>query len=257
MSRIFVTGSAQGIGAETARQLIANGHEVVVHGRDQERTAAALEANPEALAAVTGDLASIEATRNLAEQANAHGPYGAIIHNAGVGGASPEHSTTTDGLDLLFHVNVVAPYVLTCLMPLAPRLIFLTSVIEKKGQLRIDDLQWTTRDWDGLQAYSDTKLHDSMLSFECAVRYPDVISNCVDPGWVKTRMGGPKASDPVETGAETQVWLATSVEPVARTSGQYIKRREVLTPNPLTQDADARRALVEELERITGLALPQ
>ena len=255
MSRIFVTGSAQGIGAECARQLIAMGHEVVLHGRTQERADAALAANPKAKAAVVGDLASIESTRALAEQAKAEGPFDAIIHNAGLGGGSDVREETADGLERIFHTNVVGPYVLSCLMDTAPRMVYLTSGLEANGVWNKNDLQWNTREWDGMQAYSDSKLHDSMLAFELAARHPEIVVNTVDPGWIKTRMGGPNAWDEVADGAETQVWLVTSDDTIAATSGQYVKRRELHEPNPIVEDPTARGELMAELQRITGLEL--
>ncbi|WP_297083179.1 SDR family NAD(P)-dependent oxidoreductase [uncultured Demequina sp.] len=256
MARIFITGSSQGIGAECARQLLDLGHEVVLHARDQSRVDATLQANPTATAVVTGDLASLEDTRALASAANEQGPYDVIIHNAGVGGGTPAAVMTADGLERLFQINVAGPYVLTALMPPAPRMIYLTSGLEADGAWTPEDLQWTSREWNGMQAYSDSKLHDSMLAFELAARHPEAIVSAVDPGWIKTQLGGPDAWDPVELGAETQVWLATSDDPVATTSGQYVKRREVHEPNPIVKDADARAELVAALERATGVALP-
>ncbi len=256
MARIFVTGASQGIGLETARTLAGLGHEVVAHARNDERADATRAALPGAKAVVTGDLASLASTRALAARANDEGPYDVIIHNAGLGGGSGDRVETADGLDRIFHTNVVGPFVLTCLMPLAPRMVYLTSGLEADGVLRLDDLQWLARPWNGMQAYSDSKLHDSMLSFELAARHPEIIVNAVDPGWIKTNMGGPNAPDPLHLGAETQVWLATSDDPVATTSGQYLKRRTVQTPNPATQDPAARAGLIAELESITGLALP-
>ena len=256
MARIFITGSTQGIGAECARQLLELGHEVVLHARDAARAEAAHGEHPGALAVVTGDLASIDQTEALASAANEHGPYDAVIHNAGVGGGASERSETEDGLERIFHINVVGPYVLTALMPVAPRMIYLTSGLEADGAWTPEDLQWTERAWNGMQAYSDSKLHDSMLAFELAARKSESIVSVVDPGWIQTQLGGPDAWDPVDLGAQTQVWLAISDDPVATTSGQYLKRREVLEPNPLVKDADARAQLIAELERITGIALP-
>lgn len=255
MARIFITGSAQGIGAECARQLLDLGHEVVLHARDDARAAAAMDANPGASAVVTGDLASIEQTRALASAASEHGPYDAIIHNAGIGGGAPERVETADGLERVFHVNVVGPYVLTALMSVAPRMVYLTSGLEADGVWTPEDLQWTRREWNGMQAYSDSKLHDSMLAFEVAARHPESIVSTVDPGWIKTQLGGPNAWDEVADGAETQVWLAVSDDADATVSGRYVKRRETHEPNPIVQDADARAALVAELERLTGVAL--
>ncbi|MFW7415523.1 SDR family NAD(P)-dependent oxidoreductase [Demequina sp. SO4-18] len=255
MSRIFITGSSQGIGAECARQLIALGHEVVLHGRDESRTAAALAANPGAAAAVTGDLASVDQTTALAAAANEQGPYDVVIHNAGLGGDAPEREVTADGIERIFQVNVVAPYLLTALMPVPRRAIYLTSGLEADGRWNPYDVQGSTRDWNGMQAYSDSKMHLSMLAMEIAARHPESAVNVVDPGWIRTNMGGPEAWDPVELGAETQVWLATSDEPAATASGRYLKRREELEPNPTVRDTDARAALVYELIKLTGVPL--
>ena len=256
MSRIFVTGASQGIGLETARTLLEMGHEVVAHARNGDRARASREALPGARAIVEGDLADLTSTASLAARANDEGPYDVIIHNAGLGGGSGERVETPDGLERIFQTNVVAPFILTCLMPLAPRMVYLTSGLEANGTFRVDDLQWLARPWDGMQAYSDSKLHDAMLSFELAARHPEIVVNTVDPGWIKTNMGGPNAPDPLHLGAETQVWLATSDDAIATTSGQYIKRRAVQTPNPATQDAAARAALVAALEAITDLTFP-
>lgn len=262
MPRFFVTGAGQGIGAETVMQLRKLGHEVVAHARNPERAeqvkaAHAVRKGHVGLAGVVvGDLADMTSTRELAGLANALGPYDAIIHNAGLGGGAPKRRESVDGLELVFHTNVVGPFILTCLMPLAPRMIYLTSGLESKGHLEVDDLQWVNRPWDGMQAYNDSKLFDSMLAFELAARHPAVFVNAVDPGWVQTNMGGPNAPDPLDLGAETQVWLATSDDPMAMESGRLLKRRTVRTPNPETLDPDVRATLIEELERITGLGLP-
>jgi len=256
MSRILITGSAQGIGAECARQLLSMGHDVVLHARSDERAEAARAANPGAAGCVVGDLASMESTRHLAAVANVEGPFDAVIHNAGIGGGGNGRHETVDGLERIFHTNVVGPYLLTALMPVAPRVIYLTSGLESAGRWTPVDLQWREREWDGMQAYSDSKLHDSMLSFEIAARHPESIVNVVDPGWIKTKLGGPDAWDPVEEGAETQVWLATSDDELATASGRYVKRREVHEPNPTVNDAEARAQLIAELERLTGVPLP-
>lgn len=256
MARIFITGSTRGIGAETARQLIGLGHDVVIHARDTSRADAARREFPDAGGVAVGELDSLESTTALAAAANDLGPYDVVIHNAGVGGGVPGRALTAAGLERIFHINVVAPYMLTALMPVPSRLIYLTSGLEADGTWEPDDLQWASRAWNGMKAYSDSKLYDLMLAFEVAARHPEAIVNAVDPGWIKTDLGGPQAPDPVELGAETQVWLATSDDPAATASGRYVKRREVHEPNPSGRDAAARAALVAELERLTGIPLP-
>lgn len=256
MSRIFVTGSTRGIGAKTARQLIDLGHQVVVHARNHARAEEAKAQFPDAYGVVVGELDSLISTSAMSAKANTLGPYDVIIHNAGTGGGVAERVETAEGFERIFHTNVIAPYLLTSQMELPGRMIFLTSGIAANGKWAPEDLQWTDRRWRGMQAYSDSKLFDLMLALEIAARYPQVISSAVDPGWIKTAMGGPDAPDSLELGAETQVWLASSDDADALVSGRYLKRRKTLEPNPLALDSGVRAQLVDELARLSGVRLP-
>ncbi len=256
MARVLVTGSTDGIGLETARQLLQDGHEVVGHARTQARADDARAALPGLRGVVVGDLASLDATRTLATVATDAGPFDAVIHNAGVGGGAPR-TTTTDGLERIFQVNTVAPYLLTALMPRPGRLVYLTSGLEERGRPALEDLQWEARPWDGMQAYSDSKLYDVVLAFAVARRWPEVVATAVDPGWIKTKLGGPDAWDDVPEGAATQVWLATSDDPAALRSGTYLKRFEVLKANPAASDVAVQEGLLARLAEITGVPLPR
>jgi NAD(P)-dependent dehydrogenase (short-subunit alcohol dehydrogenase family) len=254
MASVFVTGSTDGIGAETARALVAGGHRVVVHARNDERAAVARDAVAGAAAVVVGDAESLAQVRSIAEQATAAGPYDVVIHNVGVGSAD-RRSVTADGFERIFQVNVLTPYLLTCLMPRPRRLVYLTSGLEANGVTDLDDLQFERRPWDGFQAYSDSKLHDVLLAFAVARLWPEVASNAVDPGWIKTKLGGPGATDELPEGAETQVWLATSDE-VATLTGRYLKRRKDLRANPAAYDVALQDRLLAACAELTGVALP-
>jgi NAD(P)-dependent dehydrogenase (short-subunit alcohol dehydrogenase family) len=205
---------------------------------------------------VIGDVSSLAQMREVARASNEYAPYDAVIHNVGVGGGAPSRRVTEDGLEYIFAVNVLAPYVLTALMPLPPRLVYLTSGLELDGRADLGDLQYERKPWDGMQAYRDSKLHDVMLAFAVARRHPDVRSNAVDPGWIKTRMGGPHATDELPDGAETQIWLATSDEPAAAITGRYLKRRVDLRANPAAYDIELQEALLATCAELTGHTLP-
>ena len=101
MSRVLITGSADGLGREAARQLVQAGHAVIVHARDEARARAAMGGVPGATAALVGDLASMARTRELAGRIDAAGPFQAIIHNAGVG-YRERRLQTEDGLEHVF-----------------------------------------------------------------------------------------------------------------------------------------------------------
>jgi NAD(P)-dependent dehydrogenase (short-subunit alcohol dehydrogenase family) len=255
MASIFVTGSSDGIGRETARQLVEGGHRVVLHARDDARAKDAAAALPGASGVAVGDLSVVAGIRQAAESASALGPYDAVIHNAGVGGAAARHRTA-DGRERIFAVNVLGPYLLTALMPLPSRLVYLTSGLESVGRVNLDDLQWERRAWDGMQAYSDSKLCDVLLAFAIARRYPQLRSNAVDPGWIKTKLGGQGATDELPVGARTQVWLATSDDSGAAVTGRYFKWRRELRANSAAYDTDLQEALLAACATLVGVALP-
>ena len=254
MATVLVTGSTDGIGRQSAHDLVNAGHRVVLHARNDRRAEEALAAVPGAADVVVGDLASLAQTKALAGAAVRLGRYDAVIHNAGLGGAD-ERAVTEDGFERIFAVNVLAPYVLTALLPAPARLVYLTSGLESQGEPRLDDLQFERRAWDGMQAYSDSKLWDVVLAFAVARRWPGTRSNAVDPGWIRTRMGGPQATDGLPEGAETQVWLATSNDPAAQVSGRYLKRRQDLRANPAAYDVDLQEQFLATAEQLTGVRL--
>jgi NAD(P)-dependent dehydrogenase (short-subunit alcohol dehydrogenase family) len=109
MSRIFITGSADGLGQMAAKLLVDGGHKVVLHGRNDKRSADALATVPGAETAVSGDLSSIKETILIAENLNRLGPLDAVIHNAGIGYREPRRIQTADGLSHVFAVNSLAP----------------------------------------------------------------------------------------------------------------------------------------------------
>jgi NAD(P)-dependent dehydrogenase (short-subunit alcohol dehydrogenase family) len=255
MSKVFITGSADGLGQLAAQRLVAAGNEVLLHARNQNRGRDALAAVPGADGVLLGDLASVSETHDLAEQANAHGRFDAVIHNAGVGYREPRRIETADGLSHVFAINVLAPYLLTVLMIRPNRLVYLSSGLHRGGDRDLSDLQWRRRPWDGLQAYSDSKLFDVVLAFAFARRWPDVLSNALEPGWVATKMGGRGAPDDLELGAETQAWLAVSDEPAARVSGRYFYHRAERATDPAASDRRLQDGLLDACSELTGVSL--
>jgi NAD(P)-dependent dehydrogenase (short-subunit alcohol dehydrogenase family) len=256
MARVFITGSSDGLGQMAAQLLVAQGHNVVLHGRSEQRGQQALDAVPGAEGVVIGDLASIAQTRNVAEQVNRLGGFDAVIHNAAVGYQEPRRIATEDGLPHVFAINTLAPYILTALIHRPKRLVYLSSGLHQSGDASLKDLVWEERPWRGQQAYSDTKLHDVLLAFAIARRWPGVLSNALEPGWVPTKMGGRGAPDDLDQGHRTQVWLAASDDKDAMVTGQYFFHMRPRKPSPATRDVRIQDALIETCSRLSGVTLP-
>ena len=199
MARVFITGSSDGLGFMIGQVLADQGHQVVLHARNDARAADAKKAAPKAEAVVVGDLASIAATKDLAAQVNALGSFDAVIHNAAVG-YREEQRLTSDGVPHVFAINTLAPYILTMLIDRPKRLVYLSSGMHERANANLDDIFWRKRRWDGSSAYAESKLHDVMLAFTVARLWTNVLSNAVTPGWVPTKMGGAGAPDDIRPG---------------------------------------------------------
>ena len=131
MARIFITGSADGLGRAAAETLLGDGHEVIVHARSTQRLTAVNDLIDGGASAVVGDLADLDQTQAVAEQVNRLGRVDAVIHNAGI--YSGRH---------IMPVNIVAPYLLTALIDRPQRLVYLSS-----GSTTADEPTWPA--WTG------------------------------------------------------------------------------------------------------------
>jgi NAD(P)-dependent dehydrogenase (short-subunit alcohol dehydrogenase family) len=254
MARVFITGSSDGIGLMAANLLIEQGHKVLLHARHEKRAKETLAKVPGAEGVVIGDLSIIAETLQVAEQVNALGKFDAVIHNAAVGYREPKRIETPDGFAHVFAVNSLAPYILTCLIHQPQRLIYTSSQLHRSGETSLRDLNWKERPWSGYAAYADSKLHNTILAFTIARKWPLVYSNAVEPGWVATKMGGKGAPDSLEEAPKTQVWLATSNE--ALVSGKYFYHQKLYQFHPAVAEEQVQEKFLKECERLSGIKLP-
>ncbi|MEV2233908.1 SDR family NAD(P)-dependent oxidoreductase [Streptomyces phaeochromogenes] len=255
MAHVLITGSADGLGLMAGRLLIGQGHTVTLHARDTARAAHARVDLPAVENVLVGDLGSLDGIRSVATQANAAGRFDAVIHNAGIGYREPRRVETVDGLSQLFTVNVLAPYLLTASMTPPDRLVYLSSGMARGGDADLSDPQWTDRRWSGAQAYSDSKLFDVLLALGVARRWPDVLSNSVEPGWVATKMGGPGAPDDLDQGPVTQAWLAVSDDEAAKVTGWHFYHQEERSVPAEAHEATVQDALLDYCAELTGTSI--
>ena len=105
-------------------------------------------------------------------------------------------------------------------------------------------------------SYSDSKLHDLILSMTVSRQWGDLYSNAVDPGWVPTKMGGHGAPDNLEKGYQTQVWLAVSNDKEARVSGRYFHHKRQDDYLPVANDVKVQEKFIAMCEQVTGVHFP-
>lgn len=255
MSRVFISGSSTGLGLMAGALLINQGHQVVLHARNADRADDAKRSLPGAEHIVQGDLETITGAQEVAARVNALGHFDAVIHNAAVGYREGHH-LTADGLPHVFAINTLSTYILTALVARPHRLVYLSSGMHQHADANLDDILWTKRPWNGSTAYAESKLHDAMLSFALARRWPDVSSNALEPGWVPTKMGGPGAPDDMDQAALTQAWLAASDEPQAQVTGRYFYHLSPLAPNPQAKNSVLQDRLIAVCAELSSVPLP-
>jgi NAD(P)-dependent dehydrogenase (short-subunit alcohol dehydrogenase family) len=241
VSRILITGSADGLGRLAAESLSSAGHDVVVHARNEQRAAGLDALVDRGAALVIGDFTDREAVRRIAAELNDVKPLDAVIHNAGVWSGPA-----------VMPVNIIAPYLLTALLPGPRRLVYLSSSSHFGGRPSVAGV-----DWQGRRAgsYEDSKLFVTALAAAAARLRPEVLSNAVDPGWVPTRMGGRGAPDDLDLGHQTQEWLAVSDDREALTTGGYWYHGERHQPHRAVHDEAFQDRLLQALAEETSTPL--
>ena len=145
---------------------------------------------------------------------------------------------------------------LTALIRRPHRLVYLSSGLHRGGEGSLGDLDWTKRSWDPARAYAESKLQVVALAFALARRWPQVLSNAVDPGWARTKMGGPGGPVDLETGQRTQACLAVSDDPAAMVSGRYWHHLRQEQPASMAADPRFQDQLIAQLGELTGVPLP-
>lgn len=273
-----VTGATSGIGKAAATSLARLGATVVMVGRDRGRTEAAAAQIAAVGASPPGveiaDLASLDQVRGLAGRLAGLERIDVLINNAGL--VLGERRITPDGLEHVFALNHLAPFLLTSLLlpkltASAPaRVVTVTSDAHSAARLDLRDPNLEDG-WDSWRSYANSKLANILFTRELARRLDGtgVTANCAHPGVVRTGFG--RESRPLlklgiaiarpfmlspERGADTIVYLASSPDVAGQTGGYYVKRQR-REPSAAARDDTAARELWDLSEKMTGLAPAQ
>lgn len=255
MKTILITGATEGIGKLAATELASRFHDatILIHGRNKEK----LEATSGQIRKKTGtvniqsflaDFSSLKEIRKMATDILAdHDSLDLLINNAGAGFAAPRFGK--DGTETRFTVNYLAPFLLTHL---------LLPVVQKSGSSRIvnvasagqspidfDDIMMD-KNFDGVTAYTRSKLAIIMFTFDLAEKLKTVTANCLHPGtYLDTGMVREAGIHPLGTaqsGADALVNLAVSPE-LKNVSGKYFNVKTEARANAQAYDLSARRQL--------------
>ena len=265
---VLVTGSTDGLGKLTARDLAAAGATVLLHGRDPERGEAAMRELREAtgndkLRYYLADFSSLDEARRLADEIRAdHDRLDVLINNAGV--FAGEQTVTEDGYELTFAVNYLAPFLLTrLLLPLlrassSSRVVNVASA--GQSPVSFDDPMLERR-YDGMRAYAQSKLALVMFTFDLAeeLEGTGVTANCLHPATLMdTKMvfeAFGRASSSVQEGADATFYLAASPE-LEGVTGKYFDGKREARADGQAYKKEARDRLRQLSEELTGPHAP-
>jgi retinol dehydrogenase-12 len=240
---ILITGASTGIGLYSAMGLAKSGAEVVMVGRDEGRTARAVElvkiqsGNP-AISYLLADLSSLKDVRKLAQEVKSkYNKLDVLLNNAGA--IHFWRQLSVDGYEMTLTLNHLNYFLLTDLLlellkagP-AGRIVNVSSRAHYRGHVKFDDLQ-SQHGYNPMRAYSMSKLMNVLFTYELARRLQgtNVTANCLHPGfvasnfavnngwWVRLGMAFMSGRISVEEGSKCSIYLASSPE-VQGISGKY------------------------------------
>jgi NAD(P)-dependent dehydrogenase (short-subunit alcohol dehydrogenase family) len=275
---ILITGGTNGIGKASALALAKMGAQIVIVGRNAEKTQATVaelktqSGNPQ-IDSLLGDLSLMSEIRRVAEEyKQRYSHLHVLLNNAG--GVYAERQETREGLEMTFALNHISYFLLTNLLldrlrtSTPARIINVSSTAHAIGNLDFNDLQNKhSYSMGGFRAYGQSKLMNVLFTYELARRLEGtgIIVNALHPGAVATGFGknnggimglltgiiGRFGLSP-ERGAETSIYLASSAE-VEGVTGKYFDNRKAVQSSSASYDTAMQQQLWQISEQITGV----
>ncbi len=263
---ILVTGATDGIGRQTALELLRRGARVIVHGRNRAKTLQVVdeltrETGSASVSPVFADLSSMAEVRRLADNVSAQvDRLDVLVNNAGV--FLHERVLTNDGFESTFAVNHLATFLLTHLLlpklelSTQGRIVTVSSIAHSRGKLDFSDLQ-SERYFHGYTAYATSKLANVLFAYEMARRLSKsrVTSNALHPGVISTKLlksGFGTTGASLVQGAATSVKLA--VDPALDSvSGKYFADEREQASSATSHDRQLQTRLYDISAELLGI----
>ncbi len=271
----LVTGSNSGIGLVTARELARAGARLVMLCRNAERGEAARASIVAATGSTSvelllGDLSSLESVAAFAETFRSkYERLDVLVNNAGL--SLPVRHLTDDGVEMMFAINHLGHFALTCHLAESlkaaerARVVNVASMGHWAGRIDMDNLQ-CEKSFNAVGQYCNTKLANILFARALAERVSQfgISSYSLHPGVIRSgfaqdeagwfghlvKLGGPFMSSP-EKGAQTSLYLATA-SGIESDSGSYFANKKRAMCSPAAKSQAKAEALWQESERLSG-----
>lgn len=266
--RILITGATDGIGRQTARELAALGHELILHGRSADKLGALAaelrDAHGEAsIHTVRADFSSLEEVRAMGQELRERfASLDVLLNNAGV--FMNDAHTSQDGFEQTMAVNHLAPFLLTHLaLPLLEasdgraRIVNVSSIAHTRGRVEEGDLS-NPPAFDPYRSYAASKLANVLFTRALALRLDadQVTVNALHPGVVSTKLltegFGMSGPDSLEEGSQTSKYLALDPAVEGLTGRYFSNTREARMSEIASNEALVHAFYLESAEA-TGL----
>lgn len=261
----MITGSTDGIGYQTAIELVKSGYHIIVHGRNREKAELTMEkikeiTNKNNISNVYGDLSSFNRIKEMVNDIyNRFNRLDVLINNAGV--YRSKRQVTQEGLEETFTVNYIAPFILTNLLvgllkkTKSSRIVNVVSRVHS-NQLDFNNLQSETR-YTGVKAYARSKTCLIIFTYLLAEKLNNsgITVNCLHPGIINTKlqraaMGSGGAS--LSEGANTLIYATTAPE-LENISGKYFKNNKPSLTKDITYNKEIQNKLWKKTEELVGM----
>lgn len=253
MKTVFISGATDGIGKQTALELLKLGHKVIIHGRSKEKceqTAAYLsrEADVKKLEYLVADLSSFDEIKLLSNELR-NTDFDVLLNNAGV--FENSKVILDNGLEKTFMINHMAVFALSFAlmdkMKTTPgfRLINVSSMAQASS-IDFNNLNGE-KFYDAYNAYAVSKLCNILFTYRISdlLKDYDFSANCLHPGVISTKLlnaGWGAGGSSLENGAKTSVYLAVN-DDVEGVSGKYFSALKQKKSVALSYDFKVQRSL--------------